>query len=253
MLWITIGIIAYGLLTGIVYTEVAKVNSPPPADMKGQDVGSLLYREYDAMTISDNGGLNKFNNDVRGAFGDFFIDFLYLVDKLESKKIDGMAFDQITFSHIYLMRAKLDFILAKIPESNRSWVSSRMKFLNKLVTVSIPQKASQSFTYGILVKNEDDYQYLQSAADDLRYTIKREWGQEFQGILTRSEKEAKDLFYSAQNELYSYTGNYFRDTLIAIAVMVLVICLFGILYEQFLRKRFRDTEPQPVEVPLPPL
>ena len=42
VLWISIGIIAYGLLTGIVYSEVNEVNSPPPPKIQDARVGCLL-------------------------------------------------------------------------------------------------------------------------------------------------------------------------------------------------------------------
>ncbi len=56
VVWISFGMICYSLLTGFVYTEVMKVNSPPPADMDGKTIGSLLYRDYDAIIVAENGG-----------------------------------------------------------------------------------------------------------------------------------------------------------------------------------------------------
>ena len=58
--------------------------------------------------------------------------------------------------------------------------------------------------------------------------------------MDESEKTAK-LFYTAKNELYTYEGKYFKNTCIAIAVMVVIIIIFGVVYERFLRKRFGKT------------
>ena len=44
MIMISIGIIAYGLLSSVVYVEVMKVDSPPAPSMKGKLVGAVLYR-----------------------------------------------------------------------------------------------------------------------------------------------------------------------------------------------------------------
>ena len=80
--WITIGIIAYGTLTGIVYNEVAKVNSPPAADINGKRVGSLMFRDGDAGKISKSGGTPVGSKDLK-SFSNSYIDFLNLVIKLE--------------------------------------------------------------------------------------------------------------------------------------------------------------------------
>ena len=94
------------------------------------------------------------------------------------------------------------------------------------VKVSTVSSAS-SFTYGILVKQRSDYLYLKSAADDLRHTIRRLWSEEVQFTFSFD----RTLLYTARNELYSYNGVYFKYTLIAIAIIVLSICIFGTVYE----------------------
>ena len=55
VVWISMGIIAYGFLTGIVVAQVMEINSPPPPDMTEKNIGSLLYREYDATVLAQNG------------------------------------------------------------------------------------------------------------------------------------------------------------------------------------------------------
>ena len=233
IVWITIGIIAYGLLTGIVYTEVTKVNSPPPADISGKNVGSLLFREYDAIMIGRSGG-KTVRIDDELSYTRPYIEFLKLVEKLEDKKIDGIAIDRFTVIWSYWtssMDANGDFdgIWRQMGYTDNMIKSNkdRIKFLKKLVKVKVPQTTSQIYTYGILVKNREDYLFFKSAAEDLGQTIGREWEQWFQNTVT----DHPTLLYSAKDELYSYTGSYFQNTVIAVGITMILICVFGTVYE----------------------
>ena len=118
MVWITVGIILYGLLMGLVYTEVTKVNSPPPAHMDGNKrVGSLLFREYDAMMVSRNGG-KSIRNDDEFSHRHSQFDFLNLLTKLQEKEIDGIALDQYFLVYIFwindqMVKGDLDQLFRK--------------------------------------------------------------------------------------------------------------------------------------------
>ena len=79
----------------------SKVNTPPPADMRGKKVGALLFREYDAMIIADNGGY-AVHNTQKEAYKDFYADFLILVHMVELGHIDGLAVDQYTYLLVFL-------------------------------------------------------------------------------------------------------------------------------------------------------
>ena len=62
----------------------------------------------------------------------------------------------------------------------------------------------------------------------------------------------KNIFYSAKNELYSHKGKYFHNTLIAIVVMVVLIGIFGVVYEMLRKRKCGQTgkniTPEPVEM-----
>ena len=56
VLWISIGVITYSLLTGIVFSEVGNMNNPPPPDTGGKYIGAVMYRDYDARVVAKTGG-----------------------------------------------------------------------------------------------------------------------------------------------------------------------------------------------------
>ena len=239
LVWITIGIIAYGLSTGIVYTEVTKVNSPPPTDMNEKTVGCLRYREYDVLMIARSGGYGVQVDDAE-VHSHPYLEFLRLVEKLKNKEIDGFALDRFTLMYMYWMsryeeEGRYDAMWREMGLSNSSINRNKdhIKFLQKFTTlVKVPLATSRSYTYGILVKNRDDYLYFKSAAEDLGQTIGREWEVGFQ----RTLRHAPPTFlHSAKDELYSYSGSYFRKAVIAVGLTVVGICIFGTVYE-FVRR-----------------
>ena len=60
----------------------------------------------------------------------------------------------------------------------------------------------------------------------------------FQHMLTSD----RSLLYAAENKLYSYTGAYFQNTLIAVAVVVVLIFTFGAVYEMNARRKVGGQE-----------
>ena len=56
LVWIMIGVITFGLLTGQLTGEIMKADSPPPPNMKGKQVGVLRYRDHDTYAIIRHGG-----------------------------------------------------------------------------------------------------------------------------------------------------------------------------------------------------
>ena len=200
--------------------------------MNGARVGSLLFREYDALMIAQNGGKAVRNADNM-SYSNTYMDFMNLVQKLEKREIDGIAVDQFTMMFYYWVNyvVKLGYLdndLRKMGNNMVETIKDRIEFLrNKVVRTKIPQKSSHEYSCGILVKNRRDNEYFKDAAENLGQTIEREWEEDF----SKTTIHDKSLLYSAKNELFSYSGTYFQNTVIAVTITVLLICLFGVVYE----------------------
>ena len=94
IVWVSIGIVACSLLTGMVYSEVTNVNSPPPPTMDGKKTGALLYRDYDHIMTVKNGGMVVQNEESETV--DFTQDVVNLLSKLKRGDIDGFVLDETT-------------------------------------------------------------------------------------------------------------------------------------------------------------
>ena len=222
-----------------MYTEVNNVNSPPPAEMKGKKVGFLSFREYEAIMIGKNGGKSIFPHENLSDSHPYN-QFLQLVENLEKGSIDGFALDRFTLVYAYWVssyaeKGNFDWKWKTLGYTDTMIKDSkdRIKYFRKLVTVQLPPITSQVYTYGILVKNREDYLFYKAAAEDLGQTIGREWEQWYQETI----KTEPRLLYSVTDELFSFTGSYFKGTVIAIGVIVVLICIFGIVYELSRREK----------------
>ena len=229
--------IIYGILTGIVFNEVMKVNYSPPADMDGKMIGTLLFRDYDDAMVRICGGRSVRNNDSHSS-ADQYMDYHHLLKKLEKKEIDGVAIDMFTMMYIlwtswHLQTQDVNLTRVNYNESFRKSLKDRIEYAARLISVRKSPKTPEVYTYGTLVKSREDYAYLKSATEGMRETIKEFWDNDYYQLAYHGKKGLDLALYSAKNELYSYSGQYFQNTMMAVAVMVVLICVFGVVYELF--------------------
>ena len=93
VIWSSIGMIVCGILTGELTGEIIKANSPPPPDIRGNNVGALWSRDYDAHLIAQYGGNIIWNDED---YIDIPDDILQLILKLKRYEIDGFILDKWT-------------------------------------------------------------------------------------------------------------------------------------------------------------
>ena len=230
-----------------MFSEITKVNSPPPADMDGKNIGSLLFRDYDDAMVSISGGKSVQNNDSL-SYSNSYFDYLNLVKKLQNKEIDGFVLDRFTV--ISALWTNFHALMGKMDEKWKSAfpfsgtflqnLKARMDYTNMLFSVRIAPPKSKTYAYGILVKSQEDYAYLKSAAEDLGQTITRNWNNDYFDLISKHVLPDVDLnLYSAGQELYSYKGWYFKSTMVAVAIMVVLICVYGTVYESLRKGKYR--------------
>ena len=98
VIWIMIGIIGFGILTGQLTGEIVKANSPPDPTMKGKEVGVLRFRDHDSLEVVRKGG-----KVVRNAgANNFHSDVSQLIKKLQEDHIDGFVLDKWTLAYVVL-------------------------------------------------------------------------------------------------------------------------------------------------------
>ena len=201
VIWILIGIVAFGILTGEITGRIIQVNSPPPPDMKDALVGALSYRDYDVYVISQHGGIARWNEDATN----FTSDLIQLITKLEEKEIDGFLLDKWTLCYATLVLNDISISTEDIHLKNT------IKFFMKKTIRAEKSGKGEKLAYGILVKYLDDYEYFKDFIQDNR--LRSEIEGSFKWNILRNEmKENKEgTFYSATRNKFSLSLRAFRN------------------------------------------
>ena len=93
IVWIHIGIVLCGILTGSLTTIIIQNTTEKQWSMAGRNVGMLQNRIYDSYVIARNGG-----NGQRAQFcWEETSSIFNLVERLKEGEIDGFLLDQYTY------------------------------------------------------------------------------------------------------------------------------------------------------------
>ena len=248
VLWISSGIIAYGLVTGIVVSEVMKINSPPPPDMKDKNIGSLLYRDYDAMIVGQNGGLVHPERTPSPEPFDFYEDALVMINNLRRKRTKGFVMDQFTY---WLFQSIGEKLLPKLNFSDYNLITPEDAnkcmnfFLYDTMMKTIDYKGKELLTYGILVREKKHYDYLVYMVEHRGkvevWNTQIAWNQYLKNIAFSrpdglkvkgdiSEKEI-DVYEEESNSLFSHKEVSFRVSLGIVCALIVCVIVVGSVLE----------------------
>ena len=220
VIWILIGILVFGIITGEITGGIIRVNSPPPADMKDAKVGVLRYRDYDLYVISQQGGIVTQNEDATN----FTSDLLQLIRKLEEREIDGFLLDKWTLWYATnILKHHSNF-------TEDLHLKNTITFFMKNTIRTEKGYEGEKLAYGILVKHMDDYEYFKDFIQDSRLRI--EIRSEMYWNRFRNEMKEKDIgtFYSDHRKKL-FSSKYFFYYITVLSGMLGTIVVFGIIYE----------------------
>ena len=226
VVWILIGIVAFGLLTSELTGRIVKANSPPSASMKGVNVGVLRYREHDAYVVSTHGGKIVHNDEQ---VDNFQSDLLELLLKLKHDEIQGFVLDTWTMDYAVGLLANM---------SDGGQETDLVNFYLRGTTRVEKSNKGKELSYGLLIKHKQDYDYFRAYVEGNQIAWYINDSQEW---ITIKREDAKEGFGNYEPEgsfhLFSAKGDNFEYSMIAVVVMVVVIIVFGLVYE-LMRKSF---------------
>lgn len=197
-------------------SEIAKANTLPPPRMEGTRVGAIRYRLYDAILISKNGGVLvdvKQGNTTDGIH--------QLILKLKEKKIDGFVLDR------YLLLLFYRFF------DDHWFHKDDVKFLKTMTVKTEITYGEDDYSYGVLVKNDDDYDFLSDFILDNRDVINT-----CNGLLINQYSSTEKDRYEP-NPLFSSSGEVFWPSFLVSMILLALICVFGFFYELRRRKNIK--------------
>ena len=257
VIWISVGVVSYGLLTGIVFSEVEKMNNPPPPVTDGKQIGALMYRDYDAYVVAKIGGKIVQNVDFQSRlFGspssnfrepvDFYEDAFQLIEKLRKKEISGVILDRYTLWHLktissVILKGKWKSDLFSIEDHI---INVNYFFYNTMATQVTSDEDLGKLTYGILIKNRRDYDYLIDYATDNRFRERTNllnlWNLNKKNLLSAVEGEGFssssdnwELYSDKTALLFSIEDDqkYFLTAVYSILIAIGIVFLIGIGFE----------------------
>lgn len=214
VVWILVGITTFCVITAMLTNVVMRANTPPPPHLVGARVGALRHRVYDACLIAEKGGIlidSHAKNDEEGIFK--------LIQLLQARKIDGFILDRYTY--IIFMGSSRNL------KSKDSKIKLAIDYINER-TIKTEQKIeSKKLSFGMLVKNKEDFEYFAEFARDNREVINACTG------LMINMNSAYIKVTRSQNILFS--KEYFWPSFAVVSVILGSICFFGAVYEIFRR------------------
>lgn len=227
IVWILLGIIMFSLLTSLFTAEILKVTENHEPTIEGLHIGCLQYRDYDAKTIVKHGGILH-----ETSAWNFYSDILTLLQDLRKEEIDGIVFDAYTLSYMtgYIQWKKKHFDHHLVKNDSADGMYDKWEvdidFFERFTQRSMIHAGSERFSYGVLVKNVEDFDYFRHAIHDNRYSIETSVGSAMN--IQFPVKKSEDIF--------SPNGVYYIRTIKVISVIVGFIIAFGIFYELYSRK-----------------
>lgn len=188
-------------------SEITKTNSPAPPKMVGSKVGAIRHRLYEAIIVAKNGGILvdiEKENITEGVHE--------LIHMLINRRIDGFVLDRYALLLLYI-------------HSERIGSDNHVKFLKTRTILTEMSYNRDAYSYGILVKNYDDFVFLSEFIfdnKDVINTCNDLWINNRSSVMT---------FLSLKNQLFSTSGEIFWPTITVIGTIIAVIILYGVFFE----------------------
>ena len=225
----------FGLLTASFTTKLTTAMEPIDHSMSGSKVGALQFRDYDQSLIVNHGGIVK-----QTSAWNFYSDVLMLVRMLRNEEIHGFVLDKYTLAYTMQYfdwkKNNVDFHVVKNKSRGETYDERKddIDFFNFHTYRSFKSYDKEKLSYGILVKNFEDYRYFGDAITDNRITLETSIGSEMNEQFPRAKK----------NDLFSSTSVYYVDTVKVVMGALGFVLLSGIFTEiyRWKKKMITNTE-----------
>lgn len=217
----------FGLLTSLFTAEILKATQPHEHSMSGAKVGALKYRDYDATVIVKQGGVVK-ETDA----WNFYSDILELARMLRTEEIDGFIIDKYTLAYttgyFEWKKNNLDTYVSRNKSQAETYAERRqdIEFFAAKTYRTVKNYDGEKLSYGVLVKNVEDYDYFRHAIQDNRFSLETSVGSVMNEIFPRG----------TERDIFSSSGIYYQQTIKVIGIVLGLITLFGMLFELHSRR-----------------
>lgn len=217
ILWILVGITLFGLLTGILTTAIMSANKPVEPSLKKAKVGVLKYRINDAALVAQHDG-SIFESESTN----FYDDVVQLIAELREKEIDGILIDKLTYVSVVndLFKGWMKNDYADITENYRAYTKNNVDYFMQSTITTQKKYFGERLAYGILVKDEEVYEYFRDAIVDNQLTFE-----------TNLTLDVARLLRDSHNvDLFSPMSEDFQIVFSVMCTIVATMGVFGLFY-----------------------
>lgn len=227
VIWILIGITISSMFTAALTNEITSASAPTNPHMQGQTVAGLKFRTFDASVIAKHGGILQETKGV--STKDDLVELKkWIRDK--NSKVNGFFLDKYTF--MYASRFA-NSIHSSSDNAHPNMEHAQYFLEETIVTKKIFDGSKMS--YGILVKNEDDYKYFNEFAKDNQAI--------FATCTTIGLNFFSKKIKNRSHDIFSPKGGHFFPALIACSAVIGCILIFGAVFEFCRKKRVQPSDP----------
>ena len=211
IIWIIVGITTFSIVTAMLTSEIFRANTidPPRERMVDARVGVVREHIYEAILISNHGGI-LVEVDRKN-----ITDGIHkLVSMLHESDIDGFVLDGYELM-LFFDRYKDHPVYKDDINYIRSHTSvTEVKHFDQL-------------SYGVLVRDEEDYQFLSGFVLSNRDVIDSCTSL----YLNNYSRKVQVKQYQKEASMFSVQGALFWPSFVACAVFIFVILVCGVTYE----------------------
>ena len=204
VLWIMIGITFCSVFTASLTTALLNARAMTDSQMAGKEVGVLKHRLEDITMVVQHGGILReveYNKTVNG--------IIELIKRLESNVIQGFLLNKNTYEYFSQILKKKKYKKLKDGLRNINIVKTEKLF------------RGESLSFGMLVKNIEDYKYF------VKYFINNRLQLEACNAIKSNYERAE---FELDNSFSSGAGLIYVFIYCLVGVLVVIIS-FGIIYE----------------------
>ena len=205
--WILIGMTVFSLVCATLTSKILSFNIETPPEMADRKVGVLRHRLYEAILIAKNNGVLRHveaDNTTHGIDN--------LVQQLNAGVVDGFVIDRYTLLLFYDHFA------------NDPYHQHNIEYIRDQTTVTQLTHAG-TYYYGVLIKNEEEYQFLHDFLKDNNDVVKT-CNRLLMSNLSRAVNMRKE-----KHPMFSTKGQLFLPTFVVVLVINISIFCFGVFYE----------------------
>ena len=220
IIWIIMGITTFSFVTAVLSSEIHNVSFKDTSEMHGYKVGVLRGHLYDAMLIAKHGGILVPVDSQNITTG-----VKTLVNKLRAGSIDGFVTD------------KYEMILLFQTFGNDPYFKPQVDYL-KEETILTEMERIQELNYGILVKDNKDYEFFYEFLTSNRDIINS-----CSTMFVNNYSRNVSVLHKRES-IFSINGDIFWPSFVSCSLSIAVVLICGTVYElkkKYIRQKDADS------------